>query len=209
MGWNTGVIILNDALSTIEANPEEFTKNLLEAIRNFRGESVNVAVGGHVNAAAVFHQSHADNTGVYALGGNHATRLLEVYNGGKHHTDDEKQSLVNAMRKPQGITPGEVLNLKEKQIPDEVFEAFDELIAKDFQHGSATVMQKEVSLLALKKLKAAGHRGMTQQKIFDNHWLDVEAIYRQRGWNVEYDKPAYNESYEASFRFSKRRVSDV
>lgn len=209
MGWNTGVIILNDALHSIEENPEEFTRNLIQAIRDFRGESVNVAVGGHVNAAAVFHQSHADNTGVYALGGNHASRLVEVYNGGKHHTDAEKESLVKAMRKPQGITPGEVLDLKASQIPDEVFEAFDELIAKGYSGGSSTVVEKEVSLLILKKLKEAGHRGMTQQKIYENHWLDVEAIYRQRGWSVEYDKPGYNESYDATFRFSKRKSANV
>lgn len=224
MGWNTGVIILNDALGTIEDHPEEFVRNLRRAMGDYlstRGEPVDIAVGGHVNAASVFHQSHADTTGVFAIGGNHATRLMETYNGGRHHTDEDKLKLLkqlademgyNISRKPvkgekskgQGITPNEVLELKEGQIPDEVFAAFDELIAKDFNQGYATVMQNEVVLLALKKLKVAGHRKMTRQMIFDNHWLDVEAIYRKRGWKVEYDKPAYNETYEASFKFSKK-----
>lgn len=224
MGWNTGVIILNDALGQIEDHPEEFVQNLRQAIGEYLrygGKSVDIAVGGHVNAAAVFHQSHADNTGVYAIGGNHATRLLETYNGGRHHSDEDKVALLkqlaeemgyNISKKPvkgekkgQGITPGQVVDAKENQIPDEVFAAFDELIAKDFNQGYATVMQNEVLLLALKKLKAAGHRRMTRQIIFDNHWLDVEAIYRKRGWAVEYDKPAYNETYEANFKFKKKK----
>lgn len=223
MGWNTGVIILNDAIGNIEDHPKEFVDGLRRAMGDFLshgGKPVDIAVGGHVNAASVFHQSHADNTGVFAIGGNHATRLLETYNGGRHHTDADKLELLkrlaeemgyNISRKPvkgekgPGITPGQVLGAKETQIPDEVFAAFDELIAKDYDRGYATVMQNEVLLLALKKLKAAGHRRMTRQLILDNKWLDVEGIYRKRGWAVEYDKPGYNESYEASFKFTKKK----
>lgn len=224
MGLNTGVVILNDALGQIKDHPEEFVQNLRVAIGEYNqngGKSVDIRVGNHVNAAAVFHQSHADNTGVYALGGNHATRLLETYNGGRHHSDEDKLELLkrlademgyNISRKPvkgekpkgQGITPGQVVDAKENQIPDEVFAAFDELIAKNFNQGYATVMQNQVLLLALKKLKAAGHRRMTRDLIFENHWLDVETIYRKRGWVVEYDKPGYNETYEASFKFKKK-----
>lgn len=38
--------------------------------------------------------------------------------------------------------------------------------------------------------------------VFANKWLDIEDIYREQGWRVDYDKPAYNENYQASFTFA-------
>lgn len=34
-------------------------------------------------------------------------------------------------------------------------------------------------------------------KAQDHGWLDLEDIYRDEGWTVEYDSPGYNETYEA------------
>jgi len=105
MGWNTGVVILNDALNDIERYPEEFVSELMKSMRSFLnqgGKPVDVSVNGHVNAASVFHQSHADETGVFAIGGNHATRLLKIYNGGNHHTDADKLSLLKSLANEMG-----------------------------------------------------------------------------------------------------------
>ncbi len=44
---------------------------------------------------------------------------------------------------------------------------------------------------------------VTSTTVCDNHWLDVEDVYREAGWVVEYDKPGYCESYEATFTFKK------
>lgn len=44
-----------------------------------------------------------------------------------------------------------------------------------------------------------------RQEIFDNGWLDIETVYEDSGWSVEYDKPGYNESYEASWTFKPKR----
>jgi hypothetical protein len=44
--------------------------------------------------------------------------------------------------------------------------------------------------------------GLKRNEIFKNHWLDVEEIYEEAGWQVAYDKPGYNETYEASFEFT-------
>jgi hypothetical protein len=46
--------------------------------------------------------------------------------------------------------------------------------------------------------------GVSRQEVFDNQWLDIEDIYREAGWKVSYDKPAYNETYKAYFTFSRR-----
>ena len=92
------------------------------------------------------------------------------------------------------LSPAEMQALQTEQIPDEVFVAFNALISRRIMGGRATVHQNEV--LALLE-----EQGMNRREIFDNHWLDVEDSYREQGWKVEYDKPGYNESYEAYFVF--------
>jgi hypothetical protein len=101
------------------------------------------------------------------------------------------------MAKP--ITPSEVTRKKKESLPKEVIEAFNELIAEKWDGSSATVMQPEVIKLICSKLN------VRSDKVFDSGWLDVESIFRQAGWSVKYDKPGYNESYEASFEFRKKR----
>lgn len=95
------------------------------------------------------------------------------------------------------LSPKEVVEKKINSIPDAVFEAFNDLIAKDFNSAYAIVKQKEVVKLLVEK-------GLKEKDIYDNHWLDVEEVYRKAGWKVEYDKPAYNEDYDAYFEFRPR-----
>jgi hypothetical protein len=103
------------------------------------------------------------------------------------------------------ITPNEVVSHKAKAvIPDYVFEAFNFLISKKFNNGSATILQKEVVERILSEANRHRDPPITSQYLFDNHFLDVEDVYREAGWVVEYDKPAYCETYEASFKFTKK-----
>lgn len=95
------------------------------------------------------------------------------------------------------ITPNEVLSAKASKIPDEVIAEFNELIANDWNGHRSVVRQNEICTLVAKRLD------VKRQTVFDNKWLDVEDIFRQAGWKVEYDKPGYNETYEATFTFSK------
>ena len=107
------------------------------------------------------------------------------------------------MTKP--ITPAEVAAAKVESIPPEVYEAFNELIvaAWDSEHR-AVIVQDTVVKAVLAKLKSAG-MSITRQALFDTGWLDVEDAYRKVGWTVTYEKPAYNETFEATFTFSKKR----
>lgn len=102
------------------------------------------------------------------------------------------------MAKP--ITPAEATSKKLANIPDHVIEAFNTLIAKHYDGRSATVKQDEV-------LAAIVTDEITRSMVFENHWLDVEDIFRKAGWDVEYDKPAYNESYPATFTFTSKDKS--
>ncbi len=99
--------------------------------------------------------------------------------------------------KVQPIKPEEVESEKLKILPDEVFAAFNEIIVKNYHNRSSNFKQKEV-------VKIMTEKGLKSKEIFENGWLDVEELYRKQGWIVEYDRPAYNEDYEANFTFKKK-----
>lgn len=87
-------------------------------------------------------------------------------------------------------------NLKNREFPDFIIQAFNECISEASIKKSSTVLQKDV----LKRIKQIS--GKDSREVLDNNWLDVEDYYRKAGWKVHYDKPGYNEDYEASFTFS-------
>lgn len=95
------------------------------------------------------------------------------------------------------IRPEEVAEAKVGGIPEAVFQAFNELIAKHFVNGMARVKKDDVVDLIVEK-------GLCRADIFSNGWLNVEAAYRAAGWVVDYDKPGFNETYQATFSFRRR-----
>ena len=92
------------------------------------------------------------------------------------------------------MSPTEAMELQMQQIPDEVFIAFNALIAQNLSYGRSIVGQKEV----VDRLK---EQGIDINEMYRRHWLDVEDSYRALGWKVMYDKPGYNEDYDAYFEF--------
>ena len=96
------------------------------------------------------------------------------------------------------ITPDEVTEGKLKYMPPEVIKVFNELISKHYLNGVAVVPQGEI-------VGRLSNIGFSRTTIFENNLLDVEPLYEAAGWNVTYDKPGYNETYEASFTFRKKR----
>jgi hypothetical protein len=107
------------------------------------------------------------------------------------------------MEKP--VRPEEVVALKKAQFPDFVLEAFNAVIAKHYNCGYSSFRQDEVITEIISRMPSMGDNINVRQHIFDNHWLDVEDIYRKEGWKVEYDSPAYCESYPATFTFRKKK----
>jgi serine/threonine protein kinase len=92
------------------------------------------------------------------------------------------------------LKPQEAVHAKSQSIPPQVFEAFNEMITKHLSGGYSSFKQEDVVTLMTAK-------GLKSKEIYENHWLDVEDIYRKQGWKVTYDSPAYNESYPATFTF--------
>jgi hypothetical protein len=94
-------------------------------------------------------------------------------------------------RNVQPINPAQVLGMKESTIPDAVIKSFNKLISENFSNSSSSFTAKEVVNRILEKMPLS-----SSEEIYNNHWLDVEDIYRKVGWIVKYDQ------YEARFTFS-------
>jgi len=106
MGHNTAVLILNDAINGVQEDPKGFADALMDAWHKFQHTHVptDFCIGNHSNGGTVFHESHADVTGVYAIGGNHTSKLYTGYNGGRHHTDEDRVKLLKELAAEMGYT---------------------------------------------------------------------------------------------------------
>ena len=113
-------------------------------------------------------------------------------------TQHQKEELLLPKQSRTGpITPAEATKAKTQAIPPEVFQVFNELITRNISlTGTAKVYQDEAVTMIASKLNI--HRSV----VFANKWMDVEEAYRQAGWLVEYDKPAYYENYKAYYMFT-------
>lgn len=107
--------------------------------------------------------------------------------------------------KGKPITPREARAAARDSIPLEVFEAFNELLAEHGANAPITIRQEEVVDRIIEKMNRGVAVKVTRAMIFDRHWLDIEDTYRDAGWSVEYDKPAYCEDYEAYWTFKPKR----
>lgn len=89
MGFNTTIVVCNDALGSIERDPH-FGRSLSIGISELFGArregrtTVDIPSGGHCNAAMVVETHHADNTALITVGGNLGIKHLETY-GWSHH----------------------------------------------------------------------------------------------------------------------------
>lgn len=100
------------------------------------------------------------------------------------------------------IKPSEVGKHQLVLLPDFVMEAFNGMIASRCVNGRAKFTQDEV-ITAI--IACCTTQLITRKMVFDNHWLDIEAAYREMGWKVEYTKPDYTESFDPYFEFTVKR----
>ena len=105
MGYNTVVVVLNDALQQI-ATDQDFGKKLVDAISATltRGGNIDVSAGNHINAATVVTSHHADFTSVITVGGNCGSILGSLYNQGRHTTDEDKLKILKSIADDMGYT---------------------------------------------------------------------------------------------------------
>lgn len=101
------------------------------------------------------------------------------------------------------ITPQECSAQAGSHIPELVVESVNALLKKKYSGGRATFTQDEV----IAEIQKRGDT-ISREQIFDSKWLDFEPLFRRAGWDVEFDKPGYCETYDANWKFTKKKPRD-
>ena len=104
------------------------------------------------------------------------------------------------MKNIKPLSPKEVSEQFNNSIPDEVIQAVNTLLIKEYTNGTAILKQKDI-IAEIRLINS----DLTAAKIYENGWLDFENVFISNGWEVEYDKPVYFEDYDAFFRFSEKK----
>lgn len=102
------------------------------------------------------------------------------------------------------ISPIEAKGKKIETIEPEIIEATNELIIERLSGRRAEVLQKDIVARYKVVCKRKSKRPLSEDVLYKKHQLDIEDVFRQAGWSVTYDKPGYNESYDASFIFKQK-----
>ena len=101
MGNNATILLLTDQLDSIERDPEGFVREMVNRIQSL-GFSDRMEEF-HPGQSTVMSVAHADTVTVLAVGGNHATVLGRVYNGGKHHTAEDEEFILKRLADEHGF----------------------------------------------------------------------------------------------------------
>jgi hypothetical protein len=96
----------------------------------------------------------------------------------------------------QPIKPYEVGSKKADLLPDVVIESLNYLIDTHFVNKRAFIYADHARDFVKAKCKEHNIH-------FEDYFMDIEEAYRAAGWKVKYGGPAYNETYRASYEFSK------
>jgi len=108
------------------------------------------------------------------------------------------------------ISPDEIAGAKLQTIPDFVIWAVNTLLTKRFTgHGREIIIKQDEIIAEAEKVgRATGTlpEWANRQSFFSEGWLNFEPLFAQHGWKVKYDKPSYDESYDAHFIFISNPV---
>lgn len=97
------------------------------------------------------------------------------------------------------ITPSQAMRQKQSTLPAAVLLVFNQVIVETFNGTSASFkadrIVKEICI----------QMGIKSEDVYKRHYLDVEEVYRRAGWEVTYDQPGFNETYPATFTFTRKK----
>lgn len=89
---------------------------------------------------------------------------------------------------------------KVSHVPQSVIDVVNGLLSTNYRTGTIILSQDDIIAAVL-----VTHPNMDREDIFKQRWLDFELVYAANGWDVKYDRPAYNESGSARFLFTPRK----
>jgi len=108
MGFNTTMVIMNDALSTIRDDPQ-FGERLYDACVRVNQGPQDVAAhstkgGIDYNAATVIETHHADGEAIVAVGGNYGTLIGMAYYVGDKGTKESQLKILEQLADNMGYS---------------------------------------------------------------------------------------------------------
>lgn len=99
----------------------------------------------------------------------------------------------------KALTPQEAIIRFTNEIPEPVFEVWNSLIVGNLKVQNGNVNSEFFLEDLTEKLTTV--MNVSRELAKDKGWFDLEDIFRDKGWKVEFNKPGYNESYPAYFKF--------
>ena len=93
------------------------------------------------------------------------------------------------------ISPSDV----KKFIPDFIIETVNKLIVEKWDGDKAIILQDDI--MDIVSSNDPDIDKPSRREVFDKGWLHFEPLYREKGWDVEYDEHRYNGFYEMKARF--------
>jgi len=102
MGFNSVLFVCNDALDTVDREPEKFAKLMSRKMGGI--DTGEFGFGNHCNGFSIPHIAHADTVALIAVGGNHATRIMVGSYVGNHHTEGGQVELLRNLATKLGYT---------------------------------------------------------------------------------------------------------
>ena len=103
------------------------------------------------------------------------------------------------------IRPSECAEQEGSHIPEIVISVVNSFLKERYRNdGKITIKQDEI-IARIQRLNP----DLDRREIFDNKWLDFETVYRKNGWEVNYDKPGYCETYDAYFEFTPIKTTTL
>lgn len=99
------------------------------------------------------------------------------------------------------LAPSDVVSAQVELFPDFVIQTWNAAIAKNWDGTKSLILRKDI----VYELIAASPMRINIADYIEEHWLDIEALYRLEGWIVEYDKRSDSGCYEAYFLFKKAK----
>lgn len=101
MGYNTTVVVMNDALHEIRED-KDFGRKLYDAVTMLSlevGKPQHVSAGCHGNAATAIEQHHASGHAIVAVGGNTGTVIGHAF-----CDQDQKLAIIKQLAGSMGYT---------------------------------------------------------------------------------------------------------
>lgn len=88
--------------------------------------------------------------------------------------------------------------LSTNRIPDTIIDVFNQLIIEKWNGKQAFITQDTV-VHRIMKVEPCFDR----QDIFDKGWMDVEPIFKEVGWKVEYNKQCIGDNFKSHYIFRR------